>query len=544
MLNKRCWTLTTRQLCDCEMILDGSFYPLTHFMNESDYYQVLKNMRLETGQLFPIPIVLDVNEEFSKNLELNEQIILQDKEGFTIANMTVESIWKPNLKMEAQKLYKTTDKLHPAVNFLSYSSNKVYLGGKIEEVMMPNHYDYEKYRLGPKDVKNKFKKMGWEKIIAFQTRNPLHKAHVEMTFRSMKKFNANLLIHPVVGQTKAGDIDHHTRIRCYEHVIKKYPKNTAFLALLPLSMRMGGPREALLHAIIRKNYGCTHIIIGRDHAGPGLDSYGEPFYEPYEAQELVKQFETEIGIQMIKFQFMVFVPKYKEYRALESLHPDTKYEIISGTDLRKRLDKNEALPEWFSYPEVSRELKKLRPPLYLQGFTVFFTGLSGSGKSTLANGLLIKLIEEGSRKVTLLDGDIVRTHLSSELSFSKEHRSLNIQRIGFVASEITKNGGIAICAPIAPYEYDREINRELISKFGGYIEIFVNTSLQKCEERDSKGLYKLARDGKIKQFTGISDPYEAPKSPDILINSDGSKSPTILVNEIFQNLCSIGYIKS
>ena len=283
----------------------------------------------------------------------------------------MESIWKPNLKMEAQKLYKTTDKLHPAVNFLSYSSNKVYLGGKIEEVMMPNHYDYEKYRLGPKDVKNKFKKWDGKKIIAFQTRNPLHKAHVEMTFRSMKKLNANLLIHPVVGQTKAGDIDHHTRIRCYEHVIKKYPKNTAFLALLPLSMRMGGPREALLHAIIRKNYGCTHIIIGRDHADQGLDSYGEPFYEPYEAQELVKQFETEIGIQMIKFQFMVFVPKYKEYRALESLHPDTKYEIISGTDLRKRLDKNEALPEWFSYPEVSRELKKLRPPLYLQGFTVF-----------------------------------------------------------------------------------------------------------------------------------------------------------------------------
>jgi len=544
LLNDRSWILTDRQLCDCEMILDGSFYPLNHFMTENDYYQVLENMRIETGHLFPIPIVLDVNENFSQNLELNERIILRHKEGYVIAKMIVESIWKPNFKREAQTLYKTIDNLHPAVNSLFHSNNKVYLGGKIEKVMMPNHYDYEKYRLMPKDVKNKFKKMGWNKIIAFQTRNPLHKAHVEMTFRSMEEYNANLLLHPVVGQTKTGDIDSYTRVRCYEHVIKKYPVNTAILALLPLSMRMGGPREALLHAIIRKNYGCTHFIIGRDHAGPGLGSNGESFYGPYEAQELVKQFESEIGIKMIPFKFMVYVPKYKEYRALESLHRDTKYEKISGSDLRERLDNSETIPEWFSYPEVALELKKSRPPLSKQGFTIFFTGLSGSGKSTIANGLLIKLLEEGSRKVTLLDGDIVRTHLSSELGFSKEHRSLNIQRIGFVASEITKNGGIAICAPIAPYEYDRKLNRELISKFGGYIEIFVSTSLQKCEERDSKGLYKLARAGKLKEFTGISDPYEVPINPDISINSDGSKSPIVLVNEVFQSLCDIGYIES
>ncbi len=543
-MNDRSWILTDRQLCDCEMILDGSFYPLNHFMTENDYYQVLENMRIETGHLFPIPIVLDVNENFSQNLELNERIILRHKEGYVIAKMIVESIWKPNFKREAQTLYKTIDNLHPAVNSLFHSNNKVYLGGKIEKVMMPNHYDYEKYRLMPKDVKNKFKKMGWNKIIAFQTRNPLHKAHVEMTFRSMEEYNANLLLHPVVGQTKTGDIDSYTRVRCYEHVIKKYPVNTAILALLPLSMRMGGPREALLHAIIRKNYGCTHFIIGRDHAGPGLGSNGESFYGPYEAQELVKQFESEIGIKMIPFKFMVYVPKYKEYRALESLHRDTKYEKISGSDLRERLDNSETIPEWFSYPEVALELKKSRPPLSKQGFTIFFTGLSGSGKSTIANGLLIKLLEEGSRKVTLLDGDIVRTHLSSELGFSKEHRSLNIQRIGFVASEITKNGGIAICAPIAPYEYDRKLNRELISKFGGYIEIFVSTSLQKCEERDSKGLYKLARAGKLKEFTGISDPYEVPINPDISINSDGSKSPIVLVNEVFQSLCDIGYIES
>ena len=308
-------------------------------------------------------------------------------------------------------------------------------------------------------------------------------------------------------------------------------------------MRMGGPREALLHCMIRKNYGCSHIIIGRDHAGPGLNSKGDPFYDPYAAQDLVKQFESEIGIKMIPFQFMVYVPESDSYQELESLHSHTKYETISGTDLRKLLDNGEDIPKWFSYTNVSKELRRARPPLYERGFTVFFTGLSGSGKSTIANGLLIKLLEQGSRAVTLLDGDVVRNHLSSELGFSKEHRSINVQRIGFVASEITKNRGIAICAPIAPYEIDRQFNRDLISKVGGYIEIFVSTSLEKCEERDSKGLYKLARSGKLKQFTGVSDPYEIPSNPEIIINSDGTKSPTDLVNNIFKQLCSFGYLK-
>ena len=365
-----------------------------------------------------------------------------------------------------------------------------------------------------------------------------------MTFKSMNEIGAKLLLHPAIGLTKAGDIDHYTRVRCYEHVIKKYPKDSAFLALLPLAMRMGGPREALLHAIIRKNFGCSHFIIGRDHAGPGLDSKGDPFYGPYESQELVKKFENEIGIQIISFQFMVYVPKYKKYQILESLDGGVDHKKISGTELRRRLDYGEEIPDWFSYPEIVKELKKSRPPLYKKGLTIFFTGLSGSGKSTIANGLLIKLLEEGSRPVTLLDGDIVRTNLSSELGFSKEHRSLNVRRIGFVASEITKNGGIAICAPIAPYDNDRKFNRNLISKVGAYIEIFVSTNLDKCEERDSKGLYKLAREGKLKRFTGISDPYEAPIDPDITINSDGSKSPKILVYKIFNKLTQMGYFKN
>ena len=358
----------------------------------------------------------------------------------------------------------------------------------------------------------------------------------------MQELDANLLLHPVVGLTKPGDLDHYTRVRCYEHVIQRYSENSAMLALLPLAMRMAGPREALLHSIIRKNYGCTHIIIGRDHAGPGNDSNGNPFYGSYDAQYLLSKHQDEIGIEMVRFQFMVYTPNDKSYKTLEDVKSDESYKTISGTELRKILDSGDEIPQWFSYPEVANELKKSRPPLNKRGFTLFFTGLSGSGKSTIANGLLIKFLENGNRPVTLLDGDIVRTHLSSELGFSKKHRSLNVQRIGFVASEITKNGGIAICAPIAPYRHDRRINRELISRVGSFIEIYINTSLDKCEERDSKGLYKLAREGKIKEFTGISDPYEVPESPEITLNSDGSRSPKELVDEVYQILSKMGFL--
>ncbi len=542
MDKEKSWILTDRQLCDCEMILDGSFCPLDQFMNEDDYKTVVNNMRLRNGVLFPIPIVLDVSKEFASGLSKGDRIVLREKEGFKIASMLIESIWTPDLNREADMVYGTTDTLHPAVNYLFNISGEIYLGGKIEKISIPNHYDYRQYRLSPKDVMQEYKKRGWSKIIAFQTRNPLHRAHIEMTLQSIKEKKSGLLLHPVVGLTKPGDVDHYTRVRCYEHVIKKYPNNTAILALLPLAMRMGGPREALLHALIRKNYGCTHIIIGRDHAGPGNDSKGSPFYGAYEAQELINKFQDEIGIKMLPFKFMVYVPEEKKYKSLDEIEKGVEYRTLSGTQLREILDQGEEIPEWFSFPEVADELKKSSPPLHRRGFTIFFTGLSGSGKSTIANGLQIKLLEEGTRPVTLLDGDIVRTHLSSELGFSRKHRSLNVQRIGFVASEITKNGGIAICAPIAPYSKDRNFNRDLISRVGGYVEVHVNTSIEICEERDSKGLYKMAREGKIKEFTGISDPYEAPSSPELIINSDGSKSPEELVDIIFSKIRAIGYI--
>jgi sulfate adenylyltransferase len=363
-----------------------------------------------------------------------------------------------------------------------------------------------------------------------------------MTIRASEDLNANLLIHPVVGMTKPGDVDHYTRVRCYQHVMKKYPENSAMMSLLPLAMRMGGPREALWHALIRKNYGCTHIVVGRDHAGPGNDKDGNPFYGPYDAQELLIKFQDEIGIEMVPFKFMVYLPDEDRYESIESIEKGTEFKTISGTELRQLLDDGKGIPEWFSYKEVAQELEESRPPLTERGLTIFFTGLSGSGKSTLANGLLVKLLEDGSRPVTLLDGDIVRTHLSSELGFSKEHRSINVQRIGYVASEITKNGGIAICAPIAPYEADRRVNRELISPLGGFIEIHVSTSLEKCEERDVKGLYELARKGVIKEFTGISDPYEAPTDAEIVVNSSGTP-PEDLVDQIYFRIKEMGYIK-
>ena len=543
MNNIKSLTLTDRQTCDCEMLLDGSFYPLDSFMNREDYNSVLSSMRLANKKLFPIPITLDVDEKFYRTLKLEDKVELRNKEGFLIAVLKVESLWKPNLKKEAELVYGTTDPLHPAVNYLINIGKEFYIGGEIKKVMLPNHYDYKKYRLSPNDVKKEFKNLGWDKIIAFQTRNPLHRAHFEMTVRSMKNLNANLFLHPVVGPTKPGDIDYFTRVRCYELIIKRYPKKRALLAILPLAMRMGGPREAILHALVRKNYGCTHLIIGRDHAGPGLNSKGRPFYSPFEAQELVKKFERELEIKMIPFQFMVYIPVEKKFRELKNVNKNIEYETISGTKLRGMLDNDLPIPDWFSYTEVIDELKRANPPLHKKGFTIFFTGLSGSGKSTIANGLLNRLLEMGDRSISLLDGDVIRTHLSSELGFSKKHRSINVRRIGYVASEITKNGGIAICAPIAPYEKDRAENRKLISRVGGYFEVFISTPLEKCEERDSKGLYKLARKGVIEQFTGISDPYEVPVSPDLILNSDGQATPNALIDEIIKMLIDKKYLK-
>ncbi len=537
------WTLAPRQICDLELLTNGGFSPLRGFMNQPDYQGVCSQMRLVDGTLWPIPITLDVTEDLAKQLSAGGKLALRDMEGNMLAVLTVEDVFQPDRNAEAQQVFGTTSKEHPAVAYLFDVANPWYVGGSVESVQAPRHYDFVENRLTPAQVRQKFHMLGWRKVVAFQTRNPMHRAHQELTFRAAVDTEANLLIHPVVGMTKPGDVDHYTRVRCYQAIMKHYPKNTVLMSLLPLAMRMGGPREAVWHAIIRKNFGCTHLIVGRDHAGPGSNSAGEPFYGPYDAQELLQQHEAEIGVKMVPFRMMVYVPQDDAYFPIDEVSKDTRTLSISGTDLRDRLAGGREIPSWFSFPEVVAELHRTYPPRSKQGFTVFFTGLSGSGKSTIANVLMVKLLETGGRAVTLLDGDIVRTNLSSELGFSREHRDINIRRIGFVASEITKNGGIAICAPIAPYDAIRKQNKAQISKGGGYILVHVATTLEVCEQRDTKGLYAKARAGIIKEFTGISDPYEEPEDADIVMDTD-DMTPEECAQQIILHLEKEGYVGS
>ena len=512
--------LTPRQICDLELLMNGGFNPLKGFLGQADYDSVVENMRLADGKLWPMPITLDVSEKFAESIEEGQDIALRDQEGVILATMTVTDKWVPDKTREAEKVFGADDVKHPAVNYLHNTAGKVYLGGPVTGIQQPVHYDFRARRDTPNELRAFFRKVGWRKVVAFQTRNPLHRAHQELTFRAAKESQANLLIHPVVGMTKPGDVDHFTRVRCYEAVLDKYPASTTTMSLLNLAMRMAGPREAVWHGLIRANHGCTHFIVGRDHAGPGKNSKGEDFYGPYDAQELFKTYKDEIGIEMVDFKHMVYVQEKGQYYPVSEVPEGDTVLDISGTELRRRLAEGIDIPDWFSFPEVVRELRRTKPPRSQQGFTVFFTGFSGSGKSTIANALMVKLMEMGGRPVTLLDGDIVRKNLSSELGFSKEHRDLNIRRIGYVASEITKNGGIAICAPIAPYAATRRAVREEIEQFGAFIEVHVATTIEECERRDRKGLYKLAREGKIKEFTGISDPYDVPENPELRVETE------------------------
>ena len=536
------WDLTHRQICDIELLLNGGFSPLEGFMGEADYNSVVEKMRLADGTLWPMPITLDVSEAFAAEIKTGDEVALRDEEGVIIAILEVSDSWKPNKALEAEKVFGADDDAHPAVSYLHNQAGDVYLGGKLKGLSHPSHYDFKTLRDTPAQLQDKFADWGWNKVVAFQTRNPMHRAHQELTFRAAKQVEANLLIQPVVGMTKPGDIDHFSRVRCYEHIVKQYPDQTTTLSLLPLAMRMGGPREAVWHAIIRKNYGCTHFIVGRDHAGPGKNSQGEDFYGAYDAQDLMNEFKDELGIEMVPFQMMVYVEDKAEYRPIDDIKEGEKTLNISGTEFRRRLAEGLDIPEWFSYPQVVAELRKRYPAKHKQGFTVFFTGLSGSGKSTIANALLNKLMETGDRSITLLDGDVVRKNLSSELGFSKEHRNLNIQRIGYVASEITKNGGIAICAPIAPYKETRRQVREMIEGLGGFVEVHVATSLEECEKRDRKGLYAKAREGIIKEFTGISDPYETPENAELVIDTVGI-TPDEAAQRVILKLEHLGYLK-
>jgi len=512
-------TLTDKQFCDLEMILVDGFSPLKGFLGKEDYDSVVETMRLASGALWPIPIVLDINRACAKTIKIGDKIQLNGEDGSTYAILHVSHLWTPDKEKEAINVFGTLDKSHPGVRYLFEETNDIYIGGPITATGHLKHYAFQDLRKTPHELKSYFKSKGFSKVIGFQTRNPMHKAHIALTQMATKATNAHLLIHPVVGKTKEGDIDPYTRVRCYRKALQYFPQGSATLSVLPLAMRMGGPREALWHAIIRKNYGCTHFIVGRDHAGPGNDAAGKVFYEPYAAQALVKKHASEIGIEIISVPEMVFVQERNQYLPINEISPGITGVRVSGTELRRRLRLGLEIPDFFSFPEIIEELRSRNPPLSKQGITLFITGLSGSGKSTIARALREKLSEIQHRPITVLDGDIIRQKLIPNLGFSEQDRSLNVRCVGFIASEITKNGGLAICAMIAPYEHDRKMNRTLIENTGNYIEIYLSTPLEICEKRDVKGLYAKARQGVITQFTGIDDPYEVPLNPECSIDT-------------------------
>lgn len=535
-------TLSQRQCCDLELLFNGGFSPLTTFLNQADYESVLDHMRLADGTFWPMPVMLDVDEAFYQQLSPGMSIALRDPEGLLLGLLTFEVGFPVDRDREALSVFGTVDEKHPGVFSLNHHTKDFYITGQLTQIAMPMHYDFTHLRLTPAELKQQFKAQGWDKIVAFQTRNPLHRAHQTLTTLAMEKTGANLLLHPVVGMTKPGDIDYYTRVRCYEQVIKTYEPNKAILSLLPLAMRMGGPREALWHALIRRNHGCTHFIVGRDHAGPGQNSQGEPFYDPYAAQQLALKHESDLGITIVPFQEMAYSHHAKKYFPVNEFPKDETPASISGTRLRELLYTGQAIPEWFSFPGVIDCLRKSHPMRKDQGFTVFLTGLPSSGKSTIANGLALKLREQTDRPVTLLDGDIIRTHLSKGLGFSREDREENITRVGFVAKEITRHRGITLCALVAPFEHPRQLVREMVSEVGGYIEVYVATSLETCEQRDRKGLYQKARAGIIKQFTGVSDPYEIPVKPEVVLDAE-NQTPMQAIDQLLAAIRALGYLE-
>ena len=508
--------LSPRSLCDIELLSVGAFSPLDRFMGKADYTGVVEEMRLANGTLFPIPITLPVAD--ASSIQVGKDIALRSPNNDLIAVMTVEEVFEWSPSQEARLVLGTEDVRHPLVAEMA-SWGRAYISGPLKVLNLPKHYDFSELRKTPAEVRSTLQQLGYSNVVAFQTRNPIHRAHEELTKRAANQVGGGLLIHPVVGMTKPGDIDHYTRVRAYKILVERYyDRNRTLLSLLPLAMRMAGPREALWHAIIRRNYGASHFIVGRDHAGPGKDSEGRPFYGPYDAQQLLQRFESEIGVKMVPFKEIVYLPDEDRFEEQDQVPVGTRIATISGTEVRAEyLGNGKRLPEWFTRPETAAILSKVSPPAHKQGFCLWFTGLSGAGKSTIAEILAILLMEHG-RQVSLLDGDVVRTHLSKGLGFSKEDRDTNILRIGFVASEIVQHHGVVMCAAVSPYRATRNECRLMVGE-NRFIEIFVDTPIEVCEQRDTKGMYAKARRGEIKAFTGVDDPYEEPLSPEIRLKT-------------------------
>lgn len=531
--------ISERAVCDLEMLATGAFSPLDRFMGERDYERVLEDMRLADGCLFPIPVALPV--EPSPVIHLDREVALRDSRNELLAIMSLDEIYTWNLEETAQKVFGTFDLRHPLVAEM-HRWAKLNVSGRLQVLQLPRHYDFQELRLYPAETRARLEALEHSNVVAFQTRNPLHRVHEELTKRAIQEVDGVLLLHPVVGMTKPGDVDHYTRVRTYKTLAARYyDRDRILLALLPLAMRLAGPREALWHAIIRRNHGANHLIVGRDHAGPGNAATGKPFYGPYDAQELVSRFSDELGVKMVPFQQLVYLPDEQRYEEVSKLPPGARMADISGTQVREEyLGNGRKLPEWFTRPEVAEILGETYPPRHKQGACIWFTGLSGAGKSTTAEVLTVLLLEHG-RQITLLDGDVVRTHLSKGLGFSKEDRDINIRRIGYVASEIVRHGGIAICAAVSPYRATRGDVRNMVGT-DHFVEVFVDTPLQVCEARDFKGMYAKARRGEIKGFTGIDDPYEPPTSPEITLNTV-SHTAEENAHLILEHLIQRGFIR-
>lgn len=505
--------VSERTLCDLELLATGAFSPLDRFLPRRDYERVIGEMRLANGRLFPIPVVLPVDDPIEPGCD----VALRSATNDIVAVMTVEEVYAWNREEAAANVFGTTDRLHPVVAEME-RWGRFNASGALRVLPLKIAPDFRELRRTPAETRAALAMLGHADVVAFQTRNPLHRAHEELTRRAIEAIDGALLLHPVVGMTKPGDIDHYTRVRVYKEVARHYPPDRILLSLLPLAMRMAGPREALWHAIIRRNYGANHFIVGRDHASPGVDSRGVPFYGPYDAQKLVARHGAEIGVTMVPFEELVYLPGEQRYEEVSRVAAGTPVLALSGTQVRDHyLAQGKPLPEWFTRPEVAAILAESHPPLHRQGFCVWFTGLSGAGKSTTAE-ILVNLLLEAGRQVTVLDGDTVRRHLSKGLGFSREDRDTNVTRIGFVAAEVVRHGGAVVCAAVSPYRETRESVRTMVGA-ERFLEIFVDTPLEVCEERDPKGMYAQARRGSVKHFTGIDDPYEIPLAPDLRIET-------------------------
>ena len=510
--------LSERSMCDLELLAVGAYSPLDRFMSEADHQDVLDNMRLTNGYIFPIPIPLPIDDDDKGVVELGQDIALRSPRNELLAIMKMEEIYKWDLDEVAQKAFGTTDLRHPLVAEM-YRWGRYNISGPLQVLRLPVHYDFKDLRMNPAETRAMLESFGHKNVIAFQTRNPLHRVHEELTKRATQDKDGVLLLHPVVGMTRPGDVDHFTRVRTYRALAQRYyDPDRILLALLPLAMRMAGPREAVWHALIRRNYGANHLIVGRDHAGPGKNSKGEPFYGPYDAQELVESLSDELSVEVVPFRMMVYLPDEERYEEVSKVDKTTRTASISGTQVREDyLENGRELPDWFTRPEVAEILAETYPPRFRQGACIWFTGLHNSGKSTTAS-VLTALLQEHGRTVTLLDGDVVRTHFSDGLGFSKRDRDEHVRRMGYVASEIVRHGGIAICAAVSPYRTTRNDVRSMLGS-DRYVEVFVDTPLEICEQRDTKGLYARARRGEIVGFTGIDDPYESPQNPELRLDT-------------------------